>query len=203
MRNVFYRASSALARFMYGRNGSDQLNVALLAVYLVVCLLRALFVRSAAAAAFFNILTLLAAALLLFRMFSRASAVWTGSTNTSPAKAARPSAACRRARERLRSPVPSAERRSSARAEGSTGAYAGVFRRRTALENRYILRGRRSERDALLSVRRPSLRRRRRGETGKMGKTGGGPDNLPVFAGNMPWYPLTSPVPVIYNTEEV
>ena len=42
MRNVFYRASSALARFMYGRNGSDQLNVALLA-----------------------------AALLLFRMFSR------------------------------------------------------------------------------------------------------------------------------------
>ena len=71
MRNVFYRASSALARFMYGRNGSDQLNVALLAVYLVVCLLRALFVRSAAAAAFFNILTLLAAALLLFRMFSR------------------------------------------------------------------------------------------------------------------------------------
>lgn len=37
MRNVFYRASSALARFMYGRNGSDQLNVALLAVYLVVC----------------------------------------------------------------------------------------------------------------------------------------------------------------------
>lgn len=71
MRNVFYRASSALARFMYGRNGSDQLNVALLAVYLVVCLLRALFVRNAAAAAFFNILTLLAAALLLFRMFSR------------------------------------------------------------------------------------------------------------------------------------
>lgn len=71
MRNVFYRASSALARFMYGRNGSDQLNVALLAVYLVVCLLRALFVRSAAAAAFFNILTLLAAALLLFRIFSR------------------------------------------------------------------------------------------------------------------------------------
>lgn len=71
MRNVFYRMSNALARFMYGRNGSDQLNVALLAVYLVVCLLRALFIRSAAAAAFFNILTLLTAALLLLRMLSR------------------------------------------------------------------------------------------------------------------------------------
>ena len=71
MRNVFYRASNALARFMYGRNGSDQLNVALLLVYLVLCLMRAFFLRSAAAAVFFNILTLLAAALLLFRMFSR------------------------------------------------------------------------------------------------------------------------------------
>ena len=36
-----------------------QLNVALLVVYLFICLLRALFIRSAAAAAFFNILTLL------------------------------------------------------------------------------------------------------------------------------------------------
>lgn len=71
MRNVFYRVSCALARFMYGRNGSDQLNVALLVVYLFICLLRALFIRSAAAAAFFNILTLLTAAALLLRMFSR------------------------------------------------------------------------------------------------------------------------------------
>lgn len=71
MRNVFYRVSCALARFMYGRNGSDQLNVALLVVYLFICLLRALFIRSAAAAAFFNILTLLTAAVLLLRMFSR------------------------------------------------------------------------------------------------------------------------------------
>ena len=71
MRNVFYRVSCALARFMYGRNGSDQLNVALLVVYLFICLLRALFIHSAAAAAFFNILTLLTAAALLLRMFSR------------------------------------------------------------------------------------------------------------------------------------
>ena len=71
MRNVFYRVSCALARFMYGRNGSDQLNVALLVVYLFICLLRALFIHSVAAAAFFNILTLLTAAALLLRMFSR------------------------------------------------------------------------------------------------------------------------------------
>ena len=30
MRNFLYRFSSAIARFMYGRNGSDQLNIALL-----------------------------------------------------------------------------------------------------------------------------------------------------------------------------
>ena len=71
MRNVFYQITSALARFMYGRNGSDQLNTALLAVYLILCLLRALLMRSAAAAAIFNILLLLTAALVLFRIFSR------------------------------------------------------------------------------------------------------------------------------------
>ena len=43
MRNFFYRLSSATARFMYGRNGGDQLNVALLVVYLAVCLLQAVF----------------------------------------------------------------------------------------------------------------------------------------------------------------
>lgn len=71
MRNVFYQITSALARFMYGRNGSDQLNTALLAVYLILCLLRALLIRSAAAVAVFNILLLLTAALVLFRIFSR------------------------------------------------------------------------------------------------------------------------------------
>ena len=44
MRNFFYRLSNAMARFMYGRNGSDQLNMALLAAYLLIWLLQALFV---------------------------------------------------------------------------------------------------------------------------------------------------------------
>ena len=43
MRNFFYQLSSATARFMYGRNGGDQLNVALLVVYLAMCLLQAAF----------------------------------------------------------------------------------------------------------------------------------------------------------------
>ena len=37
MRNLFYKISSAMARFMYGRNGGDQLNGALFALYLAVC----------------------------------------------------------------------------------------------------------------------------------------------------------------------
>ena len=45
MRNLFYRVSSAAARFMYGRNGGDQLNLALLALYLLVWLAQALLGR--------------------------------------------------------------------------------------------------------------------------------------------------------------
>ena len=71
MRNVFYRFTNALTRFMYGRNGSDQLNVALLVFYLVLCVLQAIFIRSEAAAMFFNLLTLVVAVLLLYRIFSR------------------------------------------------------------------------------------------------------------------------------------
>ena len=42
MRNFFYRLSSALARFMYGRNGADQLGNAMLVLYLVFWLLEVL-----------------------------------------------------------------------------------------------------------------------------------------------------------------
>jgi len=38
MRNFFYRLSNAIARFMYGRNGYDQLNTALMVAYLVLWL---------------------------------------------------------------------------------------------------------------------------------------------------------------------
>lgn len=71
MRNVFYRFSNAMARFMYGRNGSDQLNAALLVVYLAVCVVRILFARSFAVASACHLLTILLALAVIFRMFSR------------------------------------------------------------------------------------------------------------------------------------
>lgn len=71
MRNFFYRVSSAMARFMYGRNGGDQLNMALLVVYLAVCVLQMFFSHVRMAAAVLNLLTLAIGAVVLFRMFSR------------------------------------------------------------------------------------------------------------------------------------
>jgi len=71
MRNFFYRISSALARFMYGRNGSDQLNLALLAGYTVLLLLQVFLNRFSAARMVLDILTLLLAAVILYRIFSR------------------------------------------------------------------------------------------------------------------------------------
>ena len=71
MRNFFYRISSALARFMYGRNGSDQLNLALLAGYMVLLLLQVFLNRFSAARMILDILTLLLAVVILYRIFSR------------------------------------------------------------------------------------------------------------------------------------
>ena len=71
MRNIFYRFSNAMARFMYGRNGSDQLNAALLAAYLVVCVVRILLARVFAAATVCDLLSMLLALAVIFRMFSR------------------------------------------------------------------------------------------------------------------------------------
>ena len=71
MRNFFYRISSALARFMYGRNGPDQLNLALLAGYTVLLLLQVFLNRFSAARMVLDILTLLLAAVILYRIFSR------------------------------------------------------------------------------------------------------------------------------------
>lgn len=71
MRNLFYRLQNSMAKFMYGRNGTDQLNIALLVVYLVLCLVQMFLPRSVAVTAVFNVLTLLLAAVVLFRLFSR------------------------------------------------------------------------------------------------------------------------------------
>ena len=71
MRKFFYRASSALARFMYGRNGSDQLNMALLAAYLVIWAVQLFFGRIFAVRVILETLSVLIAAAVLFRTFSR------------------------------------------------------------------------------------------------------------------------------------
>lgn len=71
MRNFFYRVTSAIARFMYGRNGSDQLNLALLAVYLLIWVMQAVFGRIFAVRAALEAVSVLLAAVVLFRAFSK------------------------------------------------------------------------------------------------------------------------------------
>ncbi len=71
MRNFFYQISSAAARFMYGRNGGDQLNAALLVAYLAFCILQTIFARIRPAAVVLQVMTLVAAAVVVYRMFSR------------------------------------------------------------------------------------------------------------------------------------
>ena len=72
---MFQRMRDGMIRFMYGRNGMDQLNRALLVVYLVICVLRALFLtgrpNAAGSAALSNLLITALALLIFFRMFSK------------------------------------------------------------------------------------------------------------------------------------
>ena len=71
MRNFFYRVSSAMARFMYGRNGPDQLGSAMLALYLVLVLIQPLFSRWASARLALSAVSAALAVWVLFRMFSK------------------------------------------------------------------------------------------------------------------------------------
>lgn len=74
MRNFFYKLQNALYRFMYGRNGSDQLNIALLVVYLAIWLLGSLlasFLKSSLLAGIVNVLMTLLAVIIFWRMFSK------------------------------------------------------------------------------------------------------------------------------------
>lgn len=71
MRNFFYRVSSALARFMYGRNGNDSLNLALLTAYVLVLLAQALLGRVPVARTILEAVALALALVILFRVFSR------------------------------------------------------------------------------------------------------------------------------------
>ena len=70
----FQRIGNAMARFMYGRNGIDQLNRALLTAYLVLFALQMLaagILRSALLTQIVDLLLWLVMILVLFRMFSR------------------------------------------------------------------------------------------------------------------------------------
>ena len=71
---VFQKIGNALARFMYGRNGVDALNRALLWVYVLVCLIRAVVasgLRSQVGAAICDVALWVLMLLIFFRMFSK------------------------------------------------------------------------------------------------------------------------------------
>lgn len=72
--NFLHRVGNGLARFMYGRNGMDQLNRALFIAYLILCVVRTVVVaalRNAFLGTLCDILMLALAALLIWRMFSK------------------------------------------------------------------------------------------------------------------------------------
>ena len=74
MSGFFEKLRNSIARFMYGRNGADSLNWAILVLYLVVVILRAVLVSlttSVAVYTFLNALTLVLALVYIFRAFSR------------------------------------------------------------------------------------------------------------------------------------
>ena len=71
---MWYKFKCAVARFMYGRNGMDQLNVALFRIYIAVWLLGGIVsavLKSDLVAALFNGITWVFVVLLFFRMFSK------------------------------------------------------------------------------------------------------------------------------------
>ena len=74
MGNLLYRLRCWLERLMYGRNGTDQLNLALLVVYVALVALQAVLVALypfEPVSGVFSTLQLLTAFFILFRTFSR------------------------------------------------------------------------------------------------------------------------------------
>ena len=68
--NVLYRIRNALARFMYGRNGADQLGLCMIWLLIILNVVN-IFVRSGAAGAALNALAMILAVIILWRIFSR------------------------------------------------------------------------------------------------------------------------------------
>ena len=74
MRAFFQRIGYAMARFMYGRNGMDHLNRALLIVYLILYFAGTLIagiLKSDVLASVINVAVNVLMVVILFRMFSR------------------------------------------------------------------------------------------------------------------------------------
>lgn len=70
----FRQMANGMARFMYGRNGMDQLNRALLVVYLLLCVVRTLVIvlfHSTLLYRITDILLWVMMVLILFRMLSK------------------------------------------------------------------------------------------------------------------------------------
>ena len=74
MKNFFYKLQCAFSRFMYGRNGGDQLNMALLVCYLIIWLLGSLLAaitHSAILSSTVNVLLSAITVVLFWRTFSK------------------------------------------------------------------------------------------------------------------------------------
>ena len=71
MSNFFYKIRCALARFMYGRNGVDQLGRMMLYGIVALCVLGMFVQRVSAAAKILSFVETLLWVLLLCRMFSK------------------------------------------------------------------------------------------------------------------------------------
>ena len=73
--SFFQKIGNAIVRFMYGRNGMDQLNRVLFWGYLILCLLRAFLYAGKSnvtvLARVFDLAVMLLAVYILFRMFSK------------------------------------------------------------------------------------------------------------------------------------
>ena len=118
--SFFQRLRNALSRFMYGRNGADQLSLCIIWVAILLDVI-SMLTKNTAVSGVVGMITTVLVLWALFRVFSRnlekrrrtppfcrrsggpssagstadGSSGWTRSTSTSPAPTARPCAACR------------------------------------------------------------------------------------------------------------
>ena len=74
MSNFFYKVRCGIERFMYGRNGTDPLNVALLVLYIVLCLTQwivVFFLPYQIVSLLFSAVLVAIVVVMFFRIFSR------------------------------------------------------------------------------------------------------------------------------------